>query len=58
MRLKLYNKGHKVLIQAEAVAYIGLFLTGKVWEWFELYIIEYQDNRTNITNKEVWYMFL
>ena len=29
IRLKLHNKGHKVLTQAKAVAYTGLFLTGK-----------------------------
>ena len=41
IRLKLYNKGHKVPIQAKAVAYIGLFLLGKALEWFKPYIIEY-----------------
>ena len=32
IRLKLYNKGHKVFIQFDAVAYTGLFLTGKALE--------------------------
>ena len=58
IRLKLHNKGHKVLIQAKAVAYTGLFLTEKALEWFKLYITEYQNNRTNTTNKEVQYIFL
>ena len=58
IRLKLYNKGHKVPTQAKAVAYTGLFLTGKVLKWFKLYIIEYQDNRMNTINKKVWYMFV
>ena len=58
IRLKLYNKGYKVLIQADAVAYIGLFLLGKALEWFKLYIIGYQNNRVNTANKEVWYIFL
>ena len=53
IRLKLYNKGHKVFIQAKAVAYTGLFLTGKVLKQFKPYITEYQNNRTNTTNKEV-----
>ena len=57
IRLKLHNKGYKVPIQAEAVAYTRLFLLGKVLEWFELYMTEYQNNRVNITNKEVWYIF-
>ena len=58
IRLKLYNKGYKVLTQAKVVSYTGLFLIGKVLEWFKLYIIEYQDNRINTTNKEVQYMFI
>ena len=32
IRLKLYNKGHKVATQANAVAYMGLFLLGKALE--------------------------
>ena len=57
IRLKLHNKGYKVLTQAEAVAYIGLFLTGRVLKWFKPYIIEYQNNRANTTNKKVQYIF-
>ena len=41
MRLKLYNKGHKVLILANAVAYTGLFLLKKALKWFKPYITEY-----------------
>ena len=41
IRLKLYNKGYKVLTQAKAVAYTGLFLLSKALEWFKPYIIEY-----------------
>ena len=58
IRLKLYNKGYKVPIQAKAVAYTGLFLTGKALKWFKPYITEYQNNGINTINKEVWYMFL
>ena len=32
MRLKLYNKGHKVFTQFDAVAYAGLFLTERALE--------------------------
>ena len=32
IRLKLYNKGHKVSIQFNTVAYAGLFLTGRALE--------------------------
>ena len=41
IRLKLHNKGYKVATQAEAVAYTGLFLSGKALEWFEPYMTEY-----------------
>ena len=32
IRLKLYNKGHKVPILANTVAYTGLFLSGRALE--------------------------
>ena len=41
MRLRLYNKGYKVLTQAKAVAYTGLFLLGKALKWFKPYMMEY-----------------
>ena len=58
IRLKLYNKGHKVPIQYNAVAYTGLFLTEKVLEQSKSYIIEFQNNKMTIANKEVQYIFL
>ena len=58
IKLKLYNKGYKVAIQANAVTYTGLFLSKKALKWFKPYITEYQDNKTNTTNKEVQYMFI
>ena len=41
IKLKLYNKGYKVFIQFDTVAYAGLFLTERVLEWFKPYIIEF-----------------
>jgi len=41
MSLKLKYKGPKIATLADAVIYIGMFLTGKALEWFELYLIEY-----------------
>ena len=41
IRLKLHNKGHKIFTQFNAIAYTGLFLTGRVLEWFKPYIIEF-----------------
>ena len=42
----------------EQVAYIGLFLTGRVLEWFKPYFTKVQLNELNTTNIKVWYMFL
>ena len=41
MSLKLRYKRPKIAILADAVAYTGIFLTGKALEWFKLYLIEY-----------------
>ena len=41
IRLKLYNKGYKVPILANAVTYTKLFLLRRALEWFKPYIIEY-----------------
>ena len=41
IRLKLYNKGHKVPTLVNTVAYTGLFLLKRALKWFKLYIIEY-----------------
>jgi len=34
-------KGPKIVIPADIVIYIGIFLTGKALEWFKPYLIEY-----------------
>ena len=41
MSLKLRYKGLKIAILADIVVYMGIFLTGRVLEWFKLYLIEY-----------------
>ena len=40
------------------MAYTGLFLTGKVLEWFKPYFTKIQLNRMSTTNVETRYMFL
>ena len=40
------------------VAYAGLFLTGRVLEWFKPYLTKVQLNGLNTTNIEARYMFL
>ena len=42
----------------EQVAYIGLFLTGRVLEWFKPYLTKVQLNKLNTTNINVWDIFL
>ena len=39
--LKLRYKGPKIATLVDIVIYIGIFLIGKVLEWFKLYLIEY-----------------
>ena len=39
--LKLRYEGPKIVILADAVIYIGMFLTGKALKWFKLYLTEY-----------------
>ena len=58
MSLKLRYKGPKIATPADAVAYAGMFLTGRVLEWFKLYLMEYQINGSTTTNLETKYIFL
>ena len=41
MSLKLRYKRPKIVTLADTVIYAGIFLTGRVLEWFKLYLIEY-----------------
>ena len=41
MSLKLRYKGPKIVMLVDTVIYVGIFLTGKALEWFELYLTEY-----------------
>ena len=58
IRMKVLYEGAKLPILLDQVAYIGLFLTGRVLEWFKPYLIEIQDNGLLTTNLEVRYIFL
>jgi len=48
--MKVQSKGLKLLILADAVAYIRLFLTGEPLKWFKPYFLEFQTNKFTITN--------
>ena len=37
IKIKIINKGLGLLIVIEQIAYIGLFLIGRVLEWFKPY---------------------
>ena len=58
IKIKITNKGPGLLIVIKQVAYIGLFLSGRVLEWFKLYFTEIQANGISTTNIEARYMFL
>ena len=58
IKIKITNKGLGLPTAIKQVAYAGLFLTGRVLEWFKFYFIKIQLNRLSTTNVEVWYMFL
>ena len=58
IKIKITNKGPGLLTAIKQVAYAGLFLIGRVLEWFKPYFTKVQLNGLNTTNIEVWYMFL
>ena len=58
IKIKITNKGLKLLMAIKQVAYAGLFLTKRVLKWFKPYFTEVQLNRLNTTNIEIWYIFL
>ena len=58
IKIKIINKGLGLLIAMEQIAYAGLFLTGRVLEWFKPYFTKVQLNELNTTNIEAWYIFL
>ena len=53
IKIKITNKGLGLPIAIKQVAYIGLFLTKRVLEWFKPYFIKVQLNGLNTTNIEV-----
>ena len=57
IKIKITNKGPELPTAMEQVAYMGLFLTKMVLEWFKPYLTEVQLNGLNTTNIEARYMF-
>ena len=58
IKIKITNKGPGLPTVIKQVAYIGLFLTGRVLKWFKPYLTKIQLNGMGTTNVEVRYMFL
>jgi hypothetical protein len=58
IKIKITNKGLGLPIVIKQVAYAGLFLTGRVLEWFKPYFTKIQLNGMSTTNIKTRYMFL
>ena len=50
IKIKITNKGLRLLTVIEQVAYIGLFLIKRVLEWFKPYLTKIQLNRMSTIN--------
>ena len=50
IKIKIINKGLGLLMPIEQVAYAGLFLLGRVLEWFKPYLTKIQENGLTTTN--------
>ena len=58
IKIKITNKGLGLPTVIKQLAYIGLFLTGRVLEWFKPYFTKIHLNGISTTNTKVRYMFL
>ena len=53
IKIKITNKGLGLPIVIKQVAYAGLFLIGKILEWFKPYFTKIQLNRMGTTNAKI-----
>ena len=53
IKIKITNKRLELPTVIKQIAYTGLFLTGRVLEWFKPYLTKIQLNRISSTNIEV-----
>ena len=53
IKIKIINKGPGLPMAIKQVAYIGLFLTKRVLEWFKPYFTKVQLNGLNTTNIKI-----
>ena len=58
VKIWINNEGLRLPIFIEKIVYAGMYLTGKLLKWFQLYLMETQANGITSTNSKVRYMFL
>ena len=58
IKIKIVNKGASLLTVIKQVAYTGLFLLGRVLEWFKPYLTKIQENGLTTANLKIRYIFL
>ena len=58
IKIKIINKGLRLLTVIKQITYIGLFLIERVLKQFKPYLTKIQLNRIGTTNIEAQYMFL
>ena len=58
IKIRINNKGPKLVTPFNKVIYAGMHLIGKPLKWFQPYLSETQMNGVTTTNQEVWYIFL
>ena len=58
IKIKIINKGLRLLIAIKQIVYAELFLIKRVLKWFKPYFTKVQLNGLNTINIEVQYMFL
>ena len=58
IKIKITNEGPGLLMAIKQVVYVGLFLTGRVLEWFKPYLTKIQLNGMSTTNIKTQYIFL
>ena len=57
IKIKINNKGFKLIIPFNKIIYAGMHLIEKPLKWFQLYLLKTQTNKVTTTNKKVRYMF-
>jgi len=50
IKIRINNKGPKLVTPFNKVIYAGMYLIGKPLKWFQLYLSETQMNRVTTTN--------